>query len=65
MEKEKKNHCSDNLLFGKDAVALNQAMLPIVKFSFLESVGRNVEDLIILNDMRERSFGTNEKKIQE
>lgn len=59
MEKEKKNHCSDNLLFGKDAVALNQAN------SFLESVGRNVEDLIILNDMRERSFGTNEKKIQE
>lgn len=63
MEKERKDHCSDNFLFGKDAVTLNQVMVPIVKF--LESFGRNVEDLIILNGMRERSFGTNGEKIEE
>lgn len=52
-------------LIGKDSVTLNQVVVPIVKFSFLESIRKNLKDLIISSDKRERSFGINGKKLQK
>lgn len=67
VEKENITIVTETIFFliGKDSVTLNQVVVPIVKFSFLESIRRNLKDLIISSDKRERSFGINGKKLQK